>query len=128
MEKIQWESKFSVGHAEMDRQHQSIIQRINECIELVGRDEARASGLKQILDSLNEYAVDHFKAEEALLEKNGFPMLSSQQMSHQIYSQKIDHYMEKDLDTETLASLIKFLHFWWMHHIQIEDMEYKCYL
>jgi hemerythrin len=48
-----------------------------------------------------------------------------QNTSHAVYSAKMERLLEQEVNRNSFSELVKFLDFWWMHHIQKEDMEYK---
>lgn len=125
MNKIVWEKRYSVGHSEMDTQHQIIIGAINRCIDLLGEEELDVAATRSVLQSLAGYAEEHFKSEESLLEAEKFEFLEAQKNSHGVYQAKMGLYREQKVGREPMVELVKFLNFWWMHHILLEDMEYK---
>jgi hemerythrin len=125
MKQIEWDKRFSVGHPEMDTEHQIIIGAINRCIELIGQEEIDLEAAQAVLQMLSRYADEHFSHEEALLEAVGSPLVGMQNTSHAVYSAKMERLLEQEVNRNSFSELVKFLDFWWMHHIQKEDMEYK---
>ncbi len=125
MDKIEWGVEYSVGHPEMDTQHQIIIGAINQCTDLLEQGGADQEIIEPILQTLGRYATDHFSHEESLLESVNFSGVETQRSEHEVYSMKVALYQEREFTQKNLADLVKFLNFWWMHHILVEDMQYK---
>ena len=69
---MEWSSALSVGHAEIDRQHQVLIEianRLNAAMR-AGHDRQIAG---PILDELVSYTLNHFSYEEKLMERHAYP-------------------------------------------------------
>jgi len=65
-EKIVWAHKFSIGDSKIDNDHQTLIEIINDLIELVELSKDREEFAK-ILSKMTDYSLSHFKKEEDLL-------------------------------------------------------------
>src|SRR5512140_1002499 len=72
MARLKWTPTLSVGVDEIDRQHQELIQRINDLMVAMesGVGPERVDGL---LDYLERYVVFHFGAEEELMTRHEYP-------------------------------------------------------
>lgn len=112
----------------MDDQHQRVVECINECIGMLSEDQCDPDDFLALVGRLNHYAEVHFEDEEALLKRTGYLQLAAQESSHSVYRSKVESYQQKAPTLSTLSSLVKFLFFWWMHHIQVEDLEYRDHL
>lgn len=65
---LKWSSAFSVGHQDLDAEHQLMVDLINKIVECIGED---ASGDRPArhLRELAEIAEQHFRREEAILQE-----------------------------------------------------------
>ncbi len=123
--KIEWAESYSVGNAELDRQHQHILQLINEIVELLGE----ADGAKEVMSRLMrlyEVGQQHFYFEEIFLSRTDYKDLKAQQNSHSQYTDRVLAMMAEGVtDSANQNALVAFLLEWWNHHILVEDMAYK---
>lgn len=123
---IQWSENMSVGHAELDRDHQRLIGILNHLginMELGNRNI-----VEFILDDLSNYAQVHFLREERHLENIGFPELGRHHDIHRSISQRIEDAKWKyfqGLSATLESELLHFLTRWLNHHILVEDMKYN---
>lgn len=125
MVNICWEDSFSVGHPVMDQQHKRIIDLVNDCIEMRSAEQFNQGKYLYILVQLASYAELHFHNEEQLLEQCGFESVQAHAASHQVYRDKINGFSEQEGSLKSLEALTNYLRFWWVHHIEVEDMAYK---
>ena len=130
VELIGWKDGYSVGHAEMDQQHQTIVGYINRLISFSQESQIHAVRVEvmEALRDLIKFGAEHFQVEELLLEQANYPHLMQQKSSHQLYEQKIASFYQEKITRERLAELIELLSRWWMDHILLEDMGYKTHL
>ncbi|MCK7486817.1 MAG: diguanylate cyclase [Bacillus subtilis] len=78
---IEWNPKWSSGHAEIDKQHIELLAIGNRLIELAYQDDAR--DLVEVeIDILLEHVADHFQFEESVLHKVKFANLQEHQKHH----------------------------------------------
>jgi hemerythrin-like metal-binding protein len=128
MEKINWSPKYNVGVETIDEQHKRLVFMLNRLIE--AKEATTDSELvSDVITQMTKYAEDHFKFEEDLLAKFGFPLLDQHRQSHDNYRKKV-----VDLCTAVLLNvpivpqvMLNYLVQWWEKHILHEDMEYKSF-
>jgi hemerythrin-like metal-binding protein len=125
---LSWHERFSVGHPELDAQHQKLCELVNhfdDVIKMGLTDE-----LGRILDDLISCTMDHFKFEEALLAKVGFPKAQEHVRMHgELIRQIQDMRSKMKVGGHVGAkAIVRFLADWLTSHIVREDMEYKPYL
>jgi len=123
LEKFVWEDKLSVGVDEMDKQHQTLIVKINSLI-----DQLEAGDTGKILSSFEELAgfvVQHFTEEEQLMANAGFPGLEGHKLIHKNLLEQVGGFKGEiesgDLDSK---KLVNFLKFWLTSHIMGIDCKY----
>ncbi len=115
----------SVGHEELDKQHKTLLELINQLCVHHQLDDAY---FNFVLQELNGYVKNHLQYEEKLLEEAGYHELREHKLSHQKFVDKINAIKDQKMTQETRMDLIKYLMRWWDHHIMLEDMRYKPYI
>jgi hemerythrin len=81
---LQWSESLSVGVAEIDKQHQELIARINGLLAAMQRGQGRDE-LSPVLQFLESYVVAHFTAEEKLMRQHGYPGYAEQKALHDAF-------------------------------------------
>jgi hemerythrin-like metal-binding protein len=128
MEKIDWSPKYSVGVETIDEQHKRLVLMLNR---LIDAKEATTDSevVSDVITQMTKYAEDHFKFEEDLMAKFGFPLLDQHKQSHDKYRKKVI-----DLCTAVLLNvsivpqvMLNYLVQWLKNHILYEDMECKSF-
>ncbi|MBI5092471.1 MAG: hemerythrin family protein [Candidatus Hydrogenedentes bacterium] len=76
-----WDEKYSVGISEIDRQHQRLIQMINDLHEALVAERGQQA-LTEIVGRMLDYTIYHFAAEETLLKNNGYALYDAHQQEH----------------------------------------------
>lgn len=119
-----WTDELSVGDQRIDAQHRSIF-------ELAGAVEAdlaegRFEDLKRILAFLRRYVMQHFTAEEALLERAGYPQRERhrelhRELSGQVVEAEARFQKEDPRSSEAVAEVLVRI----VDHIRIEDALYR---
>ncbi len=72
---------MSTGVAEIDKQHQELIGKLNQLFERMMKGEG-ATGLKELLDFLGTYAAWHFGREEACMANHRCPVAAANKNAH----------------------------------------------
>lgn len=126
MATMEWKDNYSVGNMKMDGQHKGLIALINQ---LCGEDEI---DVREVLEKLQEYVDIHFRDEEALLAKIGYPDLDKQKAEHEIFSKWFDEQLETYRNgggSDTIRERVQnYLRTWWIKHILFSDKAYASYL
>lgn len=69
-----WSEMYSVNIATLDRQHQELIDTVDELEQALRAGEGNGA-INHVLEKLVDYATAHFADEESLMEKHDFPEL-----------------------------------------------------
>lgn len=123
---IEWTSDMSVGHPELDRDHQRLIGILNSLG--VNMELGNRNIVEFILDDLTHYVRVHFQREELHMESIGFPDLVRHRAIHERISGRIEDAKWKYFQgfSATLQNeLLAFLTTWLNNHILVEDMRYS---
>ncbi len=126
---IEWDDKYSVGISIFDEEHKTFIGIINKAI--VAKEHKKNSReILQILNETNEYAQKHFEAEEAHMEKFGYPEYHFHKNEHKAFSLVILEYRIKLhlSNCQIVDDIIEYLQRWLVGHIQNIDRKYtECF-
>lgn len=120
-----WDNKYSIGIAEMDRQHKVLFNIITDLHNAMMQGKASAKN-GEILKKLVEYTRSHFAAEEALMSKAGYTEVSQHRLQHIGLMKQVDDYVVRHLKGELALNvqLMNFLCDWLITHIQESDRKY----
>ena len=127
LEHIEWSSASSVGHPDMDHQHQLIVHGINALVSYcMGERQSDAQGevLTQ-LSNLHDLVLDHVQQEEELLLQSGYPQLEGHLESHRLYWNNLAELYKNRFDDHQIEAITLQMMSWWKQHILVEDMAYK---
>ncbi len=132
---IKWQKEFLVGIPKVDEQHRKLLDTIND-LHLLLHTKVSPEKLKEIVFFLNEYVVEHFGTEEALMKESPHlpPDLREKHFrEHRFFVDKIQEFTGA-LETENsdeegyLLELFEFLGRWFANHILKIDKETALYL
>ena len=128
MNKITWSGEFSVGVADLDAQHQKIIELINTLEDHSG-EQGDSDAVAYVLNEMHSYIIEHFSTEEGMLKRKKYPGLMEQKASHDAFIKEFSHIcLEVSRDRESgVRRLMEYLSDWWTRHILEDDMKYKRY-
>lgn len=114
-----------MGNEAVDSQHKKMFELINELYTALqeGQDENQ---VRKMIDRACQYAPTHFKAEEALLAKAGYPHLDEHKQVHKEYIRQVEQIRENSKTSvgDMAFELFVFLKEWWLNHITQMDCEY----
>ena len=130
MEPLVWTESLSVGQPTLDAHHQRLFELLAEIIEVV-EDHGGYEPVAHVFDELNAYIAYHFAEEEAMMERAQFPFIELHRHSHQTIAMRVQD-LAATLTHENVAAVARELHNflsgWLVHHIEIEDFEYRPFL
>lgn len=120
-----WDDSYSVGIADVDRQHRVLVEMINAL------DDALATGsgdaqTGEILSDLYAYAQYHFSAEEALMQRAGAPLAEhcrTHREQHRRFTETIQRLEREKVGSELFRALLEYLVRWLSFHILGSDKE-----
>ncbi len=124
MQLLTWNENYSVYIESMDRQHQKIIDIINQLHQAL-ENYRLEDVIDQILQSLKEYTEYHFNDEEKLMAANNYPNLEQHRKTHQFLRNEITRYRQLQAKGKlTIEDLSRLLTNWLINHIMIDDKDY----
>ena len=128
---MEWTEGLSVGVPKLDDHHRQLFALLARIDQMAEDRRLALEPVREVFDELNRYIAYHFAEEEAMMERAGFPFLDLHRHSHQTIALRVAD-MSATLtaaNVETVArELHGFLVGWLVHHIEIEDFEYRPFL
>jgi len=127
MSLIIWTKNFSVGNPALDSDHKILMSLINHIHDAkkAGEDETAVASL---LETLMDYAQQHFRREEGLMKKCNYPGLERHREEHKMLTGQLSDLLadyHKTRSHETSDEIVEILSFWLVEHILEVDMDYK---
>ena len=126
---MEWNEKFITGVKEADEQHKKLVGLINQLYDAM-REGKGKEVIDAIIDELVRYADYHFKTEETLMSKYGYPELESHKREHELFVQKVQEFVEKKKKGALTLTMdvMNFLKNWLTNHILGTDKKYGPFL
>ncbi len=126
---MEWNEKFITGVKEADEQHKKLVSLINQLYDAM-REGKGKEVIDLIIDELVKYADYHFKTEETLMSKYGYPELESHKREHELFVQKVQEFVEKEKKGSLTLTMdvMNFLKNWITNHILGSDKKYGPFL
>ena len=126
---IEWTKEMSVGLAELDEDHRTLIRIINDLADQQSNGDAKS--LQTTFERLKHYAEFHFAREESVMRAAGYNVVQNHQGEHRAFEGKmraLSQRLEENPQTaigEINRDLLEYLKKWLQHHILVIDMDYK---
>ncbi len=135
---IKWQEAFLTGIPKVDAQHQKLIETLNNLHFLLKKGENHEE-IFEILQFLDQYTVEHFSTEEALMKKADGKLPEDLRekhfREHRYFIDKVqefhgifDAYRQGEHEREAMLKLFAFLSHWLCEHILKTDRETASYL
>lgn len=120
-----WDSSLSVGVQEIDRQHQKLVEMLNQFYDKMAAGDKQA--LPSLLASLAEYTVTHFHTEERYFDRFHYAGAEAHKQHHREFIQKVQDVTSRIQSGKMVMSLeiTGFLKEWVTSHIKNEDKKYQ---
>jgi len=111
----------------IDNQHRELIRRINNVVALGDRASGRDESDRTIA-LLGSYIDDHFRDEEELQSKSGYPKFEWHREQHKVYVESFrrlkEDYEKNGPSFSFTFRLNKSIIEWIVKHIQQEDADF----
>ena len=126
---LKWDAALmSTGVDEVDRQHQKLIEHINELYRLM-KEGHGTDGITEFVDFLSEYAESHFRHEEGCMAQHRCPAAMQNKLQHIQFSRTLSDFrrrLVKDGPTGSLAIEVqRNVGEWMRNHILRTDIELR---
>jgi len=123
-----WNANFEVGVAEIDAQHQKLVQLINEICSTALNNEDHGNAIEKLFAKLIDYTKYHFDFEEDLYKNEGLPevFLQTHIETHSGFVSQVTglkaKYDSHENEAESLDEILTTLVLWLTDHILNEDL------
>jgi hemerythrin len=122
---IEWNDEYSVRIQQLDSQHKNLFLIADEILTAAEK-KSKITGIEKLLGELLQAASSHFKYEENLMKKNGYPGVKKQREAHVRFLHEIESFFSR-LQNEkraVLPELLEFLKEWLIKHTLTVDRKY----
>lgn len=128
---IVWNDSYSIGLAEVDRQHQQLAMKLNAFLDACGNCQGKEK-IIEALSSLKESTIEHFRSEERIMLDYGYPDYDRHKQDHDDFVESVEE-LENMLQAQGVAAVAKLnlnrmLGDWLHGHIVVSDMQIGEYL
>jgi len=124
-----WKDSYSVGVAEIDRQHKKLIELINTLHDAMSQGKGKQV-VDTVLADLIKYCGTHFALEEKYMAETGYPDFESHREKHRKMTQKVLALQAEVKAGKKMITMevMKFLEQWLDKHILGTDKKYGPHL
>ncbi len=99
---VQWENNLTVYIDELDNQHKTWLDIINELHDAMIKGKSN-NVLSTTLNRLKDYTTTHFNTEEKYLEKYNYPEIETHKTLHKNFMTKINQIVQKYEQCTTIS-------------------------
>lgn len=121
MDSFRWDKHFVTGLADVDQQHQHLVNIINKFGDLLTENRVAFNDIEKVFKELTAYAQYHFQDEEALMTAVGVdPRHRVRHVeTHQSFLHEVSamHASIRQDDADAAKQLLAFLTHWLAYHI-----------
>ena len=122
---VSWNQSWCIGVKNVDAQHENLVGLVNKLNQAMSEGKGK-NVLEEILESLVSYTKAHFRDEELMMERNGYPDLIEHKKQHIELTKKVlDFQTEYTSGTTGMSiDIMQFLGIWLKDHILGCDVKY----
>ena len=129
MDLITWDASYSVNVALIDKQHQMLVQIVNDLNNAMHNGNEKET-IEELINKLIMYAAMHFAREEDYFDTLGYPETDVHKRQHNEFENQVSAF-EADFqaDRQGLSQdILQFLKDWLVGHIKGSDKKYSTFL
>lgn len=121
---VKWTPDLSVGVKHIDDQHKIWFEKANGLFE-AGKARKAKEYINTMIDFLDEYTKQHFRDEEAYMEKIGYPEIEAQRKAHASFIENLtklkSEYNESGGNILVIINANNMVVDWLSNHIRKMD-------
>jgi len=123
---IEWSQLYSVGYADIDEQHNKLIDLINVMFFAFSEGNAEEK-INDIVNELINYTQYHFDLEEKYFYKYKYPETEEHIEQHKSFVDAISKFKAslKEKKGNTHYEVFEYIKKWLVDHILVADMKYS---
>ena len=127
-----FKNNLLTGNELIDAQHKELINRINRLVSACENGVCQLEAIR-MLDFLSDYTDFHFREEEALQEKSGYPGLAEHKARHEEFRKSVEELHEMLIEEEGPSErFVKAVHDnvieWFYRHIKGFDSSVAAFI
>jgi methyl-accepting chemotaxis protein len=121
---IRWTDDLNINIENIDDQHKQLVSLINELFTAMQKNSDQ-NIIANVVDKLVDYTQYHFKSEEDIQRKYGYPELAAHKRIHVNFVNKVGEVAAQIKSGERIAAadIFAFLKDWLISHIKKQDKE-----
>jgi hemerythrin len=125
MELFQWKAEYDIGLPDIDAQHQTMVDMLNQLYTAKKTDQVHQV-IEETLDRLLQYTRVHFADEEAAMNDVNYPYLSKQRREHLDMTDEVLKMRNRFMQGDEPATfeLLNFMSEWLKKHITGSDRKF----
>ena len=128
---VKWTPDLSVGVSQIDEQHKLWFEKANELFE-AGKEQRAKDYIKTLLDFLDEYTKQHFRDEEAYMQRINYPEIEAQKRAHASFINDLaklkNDYNDAGGNIVVIINANKMVIDWLKNHIRNMDKKIGDYV
>ncbi|MBF0138085.1 MAG: hemerythrin family protein [Magnetococcus sp. DMHC-1] len=121
-----WDDKYAIGIESIDTHHKNLVQTLDDLVLAAACQDAEK--VREVFQAVEEYVLEHFRDEELLMARAGYPDLDGHHLLHAQFRLRF-HKIAMDFTAgrvpETIVALQHALYGWLFHHIYHVDQDYR---
>ncbi len=119
---MSWSSEYEIGHGVIDAQHQELFAIFNRLHEAM-MERRTTEVMTRTFNDLERYVRFHFRTEEMLMDRHGFPDAERHKAAHDDFAGRLlELYSDFERGRHTVAmEAAIFLRSWLNSHIPVAD-------
>ena len=129
MTKIVWKSQYETGIPIIDEQHRRLFETLDQVQEAVAHGSTK-NEIRGFVQALLAATREHFRTEEAIMTRHGFPDLLAHIREHEMMLEKLEDLNQRFEESQDSMALLvtTFMGGWLRHHISEGDFNYAQYI
>lgn len=121
MDDFAWNDKYSIGNAQIDAEHQRLLELANEVAAFASSGE-KLVRIKVAIVALYEYVKTHFQHEEEYMIQLAYPQYEEHKKLHEEIIAGMNDIMKHSGNLDALVYKFKrLMNSWVLEHILTED-------
>jgi hemerythrin len=129
MSMFEWKPEYSLGHGDIDGQHQRLFELASDLHTAMTQGKGKGA-LSETLNNLLVYTKTHFANEERLMQANHYPDYPEHKAAHDALTARVIEF-QKDFEAGRVGmtvQLLQFLKDWLRDHIGQTDRRVAAFL
>jgi hemerythrin len=128
---LEWKPDYETGVPAIDTHHKVLFDNINQLGKLLDKAEIERAESDYLLEFLEQYAAQHFKAEETCMARYRCPAHAKNKTEHGQFLNVVRYCRTEYAATTAAREVLERLHaslVWWIkNHILKVDAQLKDY-